>query len=91
MYGHKRNILTDKEKKLLDAINEHGYVKDAAQALGISPRSAYNILYRLRNKYALARVYINQLLAYRRKSPVLEKVLTKRVSIDKLEKEFGFT
>lgn len=89
MSKHRRHLLTDKEKRLLDAINQHGFVKDAAQALGISPRTAYNQLYILRKKYGLCRIFLNTILAYRKKSPTLQKVLTKKISIDKLEKIFG--
>lgn len=87
MSKHKRSLLTKKQRKILDAINEHVYVKDAALALGLSPRTVYNILYSLRNKYAAARIYVNTILAYRRKSPTLERVLTKRLPIEKLERE----
>ena len=85
----KTRFLTDREKKILEAIDKHLYVKDAAHALGLTPRTVYNVLYRLRNKYIEARWFVNIMLAYKRKSKLLNRVLTKRVPIEKLEKILG--
>lgn len=77
----KHEFLTEKEKKLLNAIDEKDTVKAAASSLGISPRTAYDMLYRIRNRYVIARGFINTILAYRKKSPRLEMILTKKVPL----------
>jgi DNA-binding NarL/FixJ family response regulator len=83
----RKDFLTEKERRLLDAIAEWDSVKAAATQLRISERTAYNMLYRIRNKYRNARGFINTILAYRRKSARLDQVLTKRVPMEALEEE----
>ena len=83
-------LLSDRERNLLDAIATSGSVKSAARFIRHSydPRikdenmtagAAYSILARLRGKYTDARGFVNTLLAYRRKSELLKKVLTPTV------------
>lgn len=82
-----REFLTKKERSLLDAIAEWDTVKGAAGNLQISERTAYNMLYRIRNRYKYARGFINTVLNYRKKSPRLDQVLSKRVPMEVLERE----
>jgi hypothetical protein len=82
-----RSFLTESERKLLDKIAEYDSVKAAAVHSQISERTAYNVLYRIRNKYKYARGFINTILAYRKKSLRLDQVLSKRVVMDALEEE----
>lgn len=80
--------LTEREKKVLDAIARSVDAKAAANILGLSPSTVYNMLYRIRKKYVDARKFVNTILAYRRKSPKLDMVLSKRLKLDE-EKLFG--
>ena len=85
----EKSVFSDRERKLLNAINEHIYVKEAAGSIGITVRTAYNILYRLRKKYLKAQTFVNTILAQKRRSPLLSRVLTKKVDIEILEKVLG--
>lgn len=71
--------LTKKEEELLQAIETQGTVRFAAVHLHISVKTAYNVLYRIRNKYRWARGYCNNIMNWRRKSRRLEQVLTKKI------------
>lgn len=83
----KKRFLTEKERKLLDAVAEYDTVANAAEHRQISARTAYNMLYRIRNRYQYARGFINTILNYRKKSSRLEQVLSKRVPMEELENE----
>jgi hypothetical protein len=83
----KKRFLTEKERKLLDTIAECDSVRTAASHCQITARTAYNMLYRIRNRYQYARGFINTILAYRKKSLRLEQVLSKRVPMEDLEPE----
>jgi len=76
----KRAVLTDRETKVLNILMNYATVKNAVPALKMSEQTIYNILYRLRKKQRKARRLINVLLGYRRKSPLLNKVLAPRLS-----------
>lgn len=84
-------MLTEKQKQLLDTIKRHASVKDAAAAMGISVRTAYNMLYKLRKKYRKQRGFVNAILSYRRTSGHLNKLLSTKQplwkEIKELEKE----
>jgi len=69
-------MLTKREKELIEAIKHHLYVKDAAHTIGISERTAYNMLYRIRRKYKRAREFVNQILSLRRAHPIFDKLLS---------------
>jgi len=69
-------LLTKREKQLLDSLKSKYSVKDGAVALGISPNTAYNMIYRIRKKYREARNFINTILTYRRTSSLLDVVLS---------------
>jgi hypothetical protein len=79
--------LTVQERKLLEAMKGKLTVKDAASAIGISVRTAYNVLYRIRRKYSQAREFVNKILAYRRSEPLIDAVLSLRVPLWKEIKE----
>ena len=85
----KPDLFSERERKLINAINEHFIVKEAAESIGITVRTAYNMLYRLRNKYLKAQTFVNTILAQKRRSPLLNRVLTKKVDIEILEKTLG--
>lgn len=83
-------LLSDRERNLLDSLATSGSVKDAASFLrssydpairdeNMTTDAAYSILYRIRQKYLDARGFVNTMLAYRRKSELLQKVLTPTV------------
>jgi len=76
--------LTEREKQILDKIVEVDSIKTAASALGISPATIYNILYRLREKQRKARLFINRLLPYRRHR-LLKKVLAPKLTVQEEE------
>ena len=80
-------LLSDRERNLLEAISKSGSVKAAASFIRnnndpsirdeeMTKGAAYGILYRLRHKYLDARGFVNTILAYRKKSELLRKVLT---------------
>jgi len=86
--------LTQKEKNLLNAIKKHITVKEAAISLGISPRTAYNVLFRIRRKYRKARDLVNTIIGYRRSDGYLDRLLALRQPLwreikrlEKLEEE----
>jgi DNA-binding transcriptional ArsR family regulator len=74
-------LLKEREKKVLDSLENYSKVKDACQTLNMSPRTVYNILFRLRKRYVEARRFVNQMVTYRRKSKLLDKVLSVRTSV----------
>lgn len=86
-------LLSDRERNLLEALSKHGSVQNAAAFIRSSydpavrdekmtTAAAYSILYRLRKKYLDARVFVNTIRAYRRKSELLQKVLTPSIKED---------
>jgi hypothetical protein len=79
--------LTKHEEKLLEALKTHPSVKDAAVAIKITPRTAYNVLYRLRRKYFQARDFVNKILAYRRSDKLIDALLSPKVPLWKEIKE----
>jgi len=80
-------VLKEREKLVLDTVAKSYTVKQAAQKLKMSERTVYNILYRLRKKQVAARKYINTLLGYRRSSPILDKVLSRRITLEEEKEE----
>jgi hypothetical protein len=68
-----------REREVLDTIARLESVKMAAEHLGVSVRTLYNMLYRMRAKQEMWRRGINILLSYRKKSPLLDKVLRRRI------------
>ena len=84
-------MLTKREQELLDAIKHHISVKDAAHSIGLSPRTAYNMLYKIRRKYKKARDLVNVIISYRRADKFLDRLLALKKplwkEIRELEKE----
>jgi len=84
-------MLTAREKQLLEAIKHHVTVKEAAQSIGMSKRTAYNMLYKIRKKYRKARDLVNNIISYRRSDGYLDKLLALKQplwkEIKELEKE----
>lgn len=85
--------LSKREREILDACHEHLTAKSAALSLGLSPSTVYNVLLNIRRKYWVARKYVNTILAYRRKGPKLDMLLSRRLKLkdeEQLKKEYGF-
>jgi len=81
-------LLSDRERRLIEALARHKSVKDAAYSIryheskpdaNMTAEAAYHILHRVRRKYLDARKFINTVLAYRQRSDLLKKVLTPAV------------
>lgn len=77
--------LTKREREIIDIISQTDSVKLAARKLGISPKTVYNTLAVIRSKYTQSRTYTNQILAYRKKSPRMDKLLTPLVRVKEEE------
>jgi hypothetical protein len=73
-----RKVLTKQEEKLLQSLKEYDTVALAAQRVNIKPKTAYNILYRLRKKYYLARRLVNTIEPLRGHYDTIALVLTDR-------------
>lgn len=71
-------VLTKTEEKLLNAMKETDTVSLAALKIHIKPKTAYNILYRLRRKYYKARKLVNTLEPLRGHYDRIALVLTDR-------------
>jgi len=92
-------LLTDREKRLIDALAQHRSIKDAAYFIRYDQNSpdetmtaeaAYHMLHRIRGKYLDARWFINTILAYRQRSDLLKRVLTPSVKqVEEKEPEEG--
>jgi len=74
-------------QRLFEAIAATSTVKGAALKLGISPRAAYNLLYKLRNKYVKARKIVNFVDSQKRRDKRIRMVLTDRVVAAEFEAE----
>jgi len=80
-------LLTDREREILDMLAKTGNVKLTALRLNISRKTVYNTLTRIKKKYLACRTFVNQILAYKRKSILLEDLLTPRVKLKDEELE----
>jgi len=80
-------MLTKRETELLEAIKHTVTVKEAAQSIGLSPRTAYNMLFKIRRKYRRARRLVNQIIAYRKADGYLDRLLALREPLWKQIKE----
>lgn len=83
--------LTKSEQKLIEAMRDSLTIKDACDKIGISPRTGYTILYRLRRKYRKARRFVNLLDSKRRGNELLNKILRKRYEYREEEEEEELT
>jgi len=92
----KEKVLTNCEQKLLNALKEVDTVSLAALKIKIKPKTAYNILYRLRKKYYRARRLVNTLEPLRGHYEKLAMVLTDRKAevqekkVEEFEEEEAF-
>ena len=84
---HVRSPLTCLEEKLLRALKEVDTVGFAAQKVGITTKTAYNVLYRLRKKYVKARRFVNYVDAQKRRHDRLAMVLTDRMMETELQRD----
>jgi hypothetical protein len=96
--------LSKRELNLLNQIAKSRSVKDAAYFIRTSQdpnvkdekmdeNAAYQMLQRIRKRQKDARQIINTLLQYRRRTPLLEQVLTPKIKMkpeEGLEDEDGF-
>lgn len=71
-------MLSEREVRLLMICVEVISVKDAARKMGVTDSTAYNMLHRIRRKYKDGRKTVNTILNYKRRSPLLEKILEAR-------------
>jgi hypothetical protein len=83
----RRSPLTCLEEKLLRALKEVDTVGFAAQKVGITTKTAYNVFYRLRKKYVKARRFVNYVDAQKRKHDRLAMVLTDRMTETELQRD----
>lgn len=82
-------FLTKGEEKLFNAMLGVESVKMAALKAGITPHTAYNMLYRIRQKYKQSRGYVNVIDAQKRRRGLFRKVLgKKKPKIEGLDIEF---
>jgi len=84
---HVRSPLTCLEEKLLRALKEVDTVGFAAQKVGITTKTAYNVFYRLRKKYVKARRFVNYVDAQKRRHDRLAMVLTDRMTETELQRD----
>jgi molybdenum-dependent DNA-binding transcriptional regulator ModE len=75
----KPKVLKRIEERLLEVLADSVSVKEAASRIGISYKTAYNTLYRLRQKYVKARAYVNKIDAQKKRGKLLRMVLTSRL------------
>jgi len=68
-------FLTKGERKLLNAMLDVDTVKLASGRAWITIHTAYNILYRMREKYTKSRGYVNVVDAQKRRGKLFRKVL----------------
>lgn len=71
-------MISDRERLLLDILATSHSIQEAEKDLmkqGITLNSAYKMLERLRKKAVRWQTGVNQMLGYRRKSKLLNKVL----------------
>lgn len=86
----KKDVLTIKEKKLLDILVDKKSIADARNDLqnqGIKISTAYKMIERIALKGSLWMKGVNQVLGYRRKSKSHHSLLDKRLQFQDVEVE----
>lgn len=79
-------FLSETERKYFDALAQYDTIKTAAtKGLGIEPQSLYNFLYNLKKRYRKRRGWINAIIAQKRRSSLIDNVLTEKVPLEKPE------
>ena len=79
------SVLTKREEELWTAIKTHDTVAFAARTIGLKPKTAYNMMYRLRRKYLKARRFVNFIEGNKRGNPLIKMVMTSRMEMAKDE------
>jgi len=74
----KPKMLSKREKDLFDALQDVVTVKDAALKIGLSPKTGYNMMARLRQKYTIACHFVNWYRGQMRRSKHLKTILTNK-------------
>jgi transposase-like protein len=83
-------FLSKLERKYFDALANHSTVRDAANALGISPQTLYNWLYNLKKRYKKKRGWINAVINQKKRNPeLLGKILTEKKPMKEIEEELS--
>lgn len=72
-------ILSKKEEQMIQLLKVTETAKAAAIKMHIAPKTIYNMLYRLRQKYYKARKLVNKIEASKRGHPLIKMVLTDRL------------
>lgn len=75
---NEMKVLSKKEEQLLQLLKRFDTVKAAADEMRIAPKTCYNMLYRLRQKYYRARKLVNKIESNKRSNPLVKMVLTDR-------------
>lgn len=89
-------FLTKGEEKLLTAMLDVESVKMAALELGITAHTAYNVIYRMKEKYRKGRGYANTLDAQKRRGGLIKKIFGSKkkrrieaaIAAEKRQKDF---
>lgn len=75
-------MLTEKEKEFLNILCKYNTVLEAVRSdeLRVKQGTAYTQVYRIRKKAQKWRIGTNQIMGYRKKSPLLDKVLAPKTT-----------
>jgi transposase-like protein len=79
--------LSKLERNRLEALVKYNSIKEASKALGTSPQTLYNWLYQFRNKYKKRRGWVNSVLAQRRRTNFMRKILSERRPLADIDDE----
>jgi transposase-like protein len=83
-------FLSKLERKYFDALANHSTIREAANALGISPQTLYNWLYNLKKRYKKKRGWINAVINQKKRNPeLLGKILTEKKPMKEIEEELS--
>jgi len=72
-------VLSKKEEQLIQLLKVTETAKAAAIKMHIAPKTMYNMLYRLRQKYYKARKLVNRIESNKRGHPLIKMLLTDRI------------
>ncbi|RLI68554.1 MAG: hypothetical protein DRP02_12330 [Candidatus Gerdarchaeota archaeon] len=71
-------FLSKTERRIFDVCAECVSIKEAATRLGVEPQVLYNFFYKTRKKYEKRRGWVNAVLAQKKRSKLLRRVLTSK-------------
>jgi phage antirepressor YoqD-like protein len=81
-------FLSKLERKYFDALANHSTIREAANALGISPQTLYNWLYNLKKRYKKKRGWINAVINQKKRNPkLIGKILTEKKPMKEMGEE----